>query len=186
MLQECTIDVLGYIVNVGVQSTVNLRDGGTRDKIMITIGDDTNHSIDVTVWGPLSLAPFEQGMIVAFKSTRISDYSGRSLNASTSEADLVFNVEHPEATKLEQWVSKNTNMQLKSLSTAMVKGGNEIVCSIAEMVMLVADDPTIKEGKPLFFKIDCFLSFIPGVVDGSRIPYYMSCTVCKKKVSEAA
>ena len=152
---------------------------------MISIGDDTNHSIDVTVWGELSQAPFKKDTIVAFKSCRISDFSGRSLNASSDKADIVLEVEHPEATMIKEWAKENSDMQLKNLSAGMRKEGNEVTCSIAEMVMLVEQDASIAEGKPAFFKVDCFISFIPGVIDGQRVAYYMGCTVCKKKVTEA-
>ena len=54
------------------------------------------------------------------------------------------------------------------------------------MIMFAETDSSIAEGNPAYFRVDCFVSFIPSLIDGSRQPYYMSCVNCKKKVTEAA
>ena len=89
-------------------SSINLKDGGTREKRTVTIADETTYSIDVTVWGELAENEFETGKIVAFKGARISEFSGKSLNASSDKSDLVFDLEHPEALKVKSWYKKDS------------------------------------------------------------------------------
>ena len=50
---QSTIDVIGVVFEVGEVSTLNLRDGSTRDKCVITLGDESRVSIGVTLWGDL-------------------------------------------------------------------------------------------------------------------------------------
>jgi ssDNA-binding replication factor A large subunit len=100
MPQTVTIDVIGLIVNVGPLTEVRIKDGSLKKNIKITISDDTYHQIDVTVWEDLACAPFAKDNIVAFKSTRISMYSGLSLNASSNKVDLILDVEHSEVIKI--------------------------------------------------------------------------------------
>lgn len=45
MHQSRTIDVIGVILDVGIVSNIQMRDGKNRDKRTITIGDETNSCI---------------------------------------------------------------------------------------------------------------------------------------------
>ena len=65
---------------------LNLKDGSQREKRALTVADDGNLSISLTVWGEnCDLKGFVAGKIVAFKSCRVSDFGGKSLNASNSK-----------------------------------------------------------------------------------------------------
>jgi replication factor A1 len=83
-------------MEVSAISAINLKTGGSKDRQAITIADETGASIAITVWGEfchtLNAKP---GMIVAFKQCRVSDYNGKSLNASSSPSDIVLNAPHP-------------------------------------------------------------------------------------------
>ena len=46
-----TIDILGIVVDVGPVGNLRLKTGESRDKRNLVIGDDTNYSIAVTLWG---------------------------------------------------------------------------------------------------------------------------------------
>lgn len=95
MQNQTTVDVIGAIVDIGGVSSIRLKSGDTKERLNITIADDTNHSVPVTVWGdmcqPIS-QKLQQGDIVAFKSSRVSEYQGRGLNASPAASDIVTNV----------------------------------------------------------------------------------------------
>ena len=41
LVQSCTIDVIGVILEVGSTTTLNLKDGTTRDLRTMTIGDES-------------------------------------------------------------------------------------------------------------------------------------------------
>ena len=50
----------------------------------------------MTVWGELASSnDFSEGAIIAFKNCRVSEFSGRSLNASSDITDIVFKVNDP-------------------------------------------------------------------------------------------
>lgn len=52
--------------------------------------------IGVTLWGDLSTAhDYESGSVIAFRSCRVSDFGGKSLNASSSVSDTVIEPKHP-------------------------------------------------------------------------------------------
>ena len=104
MVGSQTIDVIGVILDLGSTGSINLKDGSTRDKRSLTIGDETNVSIGLTLWGEACEAHrYGVGQIIAFKACRISEYNGKSLNASWSPSDIVLNVKHPRALELAKW-----------------------------------------------------------------------------------
>ena len=84
LVQACTIDVIGIILDVGMTGSLTLKSGESRDKRQLTIGDESNVSISVTLWGSVCEAhDYQIGQIVALKGCRVSEYNGRSLNASS-------------------------------------------------------------------------------------------------------
>lgn len=101
-----TIDVIGVVMEVSPIGSIPLKAGGSKERQSITIADETGASIAVTVWGELcqSLSA-KPGMIVAFKQCRVSDYNGKSLNASSSPSDIVLNASHPRTAQIKKWYS---------------------------------------------------------------------------------
>lgn len=91
-------------------STIKLRDGSERRKLSLTIGDESNICIGITLWGPVTEAHnYSVGQIVAFKSCRISDYNGKSLNASSHVSDVfIGNIRHKRAQELQSWLDAAT------------------------------------------------------------------------------
>jgi hypothetical protein len=72
----------------------------------------------VTVWGELChLLNAKQGMIVAFKNCRVSDFNGKSLSASSSASDIVLDAPHPRKAQIQQWYNSLPHDQiLKKIS----------------------------------------------------------------------
>lgn len=91
MVQSRVLDVIGVILNVGPMSEINLKDGKVRQKRSLTIGDESNSCIGVTLWGPVTESHrYGTGQVIAFKNCRVSDYNGKSLNASSAPSDIVL------------------------------------------------------------------------------------------------
>ena len=89
LVQSCTIDVIGVILDVGPTSSINMRDGKVREKRTLTIGDESNICIGVTLWGAVTeVHRYSAGQVVAFKGCRVSDFNGKSLNASSHAEDI--------------------------------------------------------------------------------------------------
>ena len=104
LVQNCTIDVIGIILEVGQTGSITLRSGEQRLKRTLVVGDDMKVSIGLTLWGDTCEAyQFEVGQIVAFKSCRVSEYQGRSLNSSGDPRDITINPRHSRALELQKW-----------------------------------------------------------------------------------
>jgi len=142
-MTSVTIDVIGIVLQVGQVGTLKLKTGETRDKRSLVIGDDTNLSIQVTLWGEtatkLDLKP---GMMIACKQCKISEFSGKSLNGSSNLSDYVIgNINHARATAIQKWHSGFTDPQelvdqigsLTEIRDIPTKPRNEIYHSILEM-----------------------------------------------------
>jgi len=99
LMANVAIDVIGLVVEVGPRGTLKLKTGESRDKRNLVVGDDSNFSITITLWGDtateLDLKP---GQLIACKQCKVSEYSGRSMNGSSSLSDYVIGtVNHPRA-----------------------------------------------------------------------------------------
>lgn len=93
-----TIDVIGVVMEVGQVGSVNLKTGESRQKRELKVADESNAMISITLWGDVATAQnFNTGDIYALRGCRVSDYAGRSLNASSSPGDLIANVKHPRS-----------------------------------------------------------------------------------------
>ena len=118
-----TIDVIGVLMEIGQVGNINLKTGESKQKREIKVADESNAMISVTLWGDVATAQnFTPGDIFALRGCRVSDYAGRSLNASSSPGDLIPNVKHPRAVAISQWYSKSTASKLKSGVTNLTEG----------------------------------------------------------------
>ena len=92
----CALDVIGVILNVQPKEQIVTRDDQLRDKQTLTIGDESNTSIELTLWGETcECQDFQEGQVVAFQNCRVSNFSGKSLNASWDVNDVILGVKHP-------------------------------------------------------------------------------------------
>lgn len=68
--------MIGVIVDVGQMGSIKIKsDGSDRDKRTITIMDETEYSVAVTLWGKAaSIKGLSLDNIIAFKNCRVSDY----------------------------------------------------------------------------------------------------------------
>ena len=100
-MQNQTIDVIGVVLDVGVTGSITLRNGDQREKRTVVVGDEGKVSINLTLWGPCCEAnPYQIGQVIAFRNCRVSEYGGRSLNASGDICDIVLNPKHSRALEL--------------------------------------------------------------------------------------
>ena len=108
-------------MDVGQPSSINMKDGKTREKRTLTIGDESNVSINVTLWGSVVEAHrYNAGQVIAFKSCRVSDFNGKSLNASSHGEDIfIGSIRHPRADELKQWSAGQTMNDLRGEMRAL-------------------------------------------------------------------
>ena len=104
MVQACAVDVVGVVLDVQPIGSITLKDGSSREKRSVTIGDDSKRMIGVTLWGDVCHKELRELQIVAFRACRISEYRGKSLNASSDVNDFVVEPDHPRAREMKRWV----------------------------------------------------------------------------------
>ena len=98
------IDVIGIILDVGYTFKLDLKGGTMKDKRTMTIGDEDNISIAVTLWGDVCEAnQYREGDIIALRYCSVSEYQGKSLNASPDLSDISFNIKHPRCLDLQRF-----------------------------------------------------------------------------------
>ena len=101
-----------------------MKDGTACDKRTLTIGDEEGISIQVTLWREsCESQPYEAGQVIAFRSCRVSDFNGKSLNAS-SPADIIMSPRHPRAMQLASW-QKGTTLSTIASNARSLSQRNE-------------------------------------------------------------
>lgn len=55
LMANHNVDVIGIVTEITPVGQINAKDGSKRDKRSLTIADDTNFSISLTIWGEAAL-----------------------------------------------------------------------------------------------------------------------------------
>lgn len=108
--------------------------------------------------------------IVAFRACRVSDYRGKSLNASSDQGDVVVEPNTSRCRQLRTWIDERSVDQLKQdmvalsgdIGGAAAGGGKrDAIVSIGEMKHLAENDSEISNmSKAGYYNVDCHLSWI--------------------------
>ena len=102
--KDTTIDVVGVLKDVGsVDQITSKNTGKPYDKRELTIVDDSQYSVRVTIWGKSANNFSSQPeSVVAFKGVKVSDFGGRSLSLLSS-GTMSVDPDIPEAHRLKGW-----------------------------------------------------------------------------------
>ena len=99
--ERCQKSYAGVILDVQPTGTLTTRDGQQRDKRTLTIGDESNVSIGLTLWGEAcECQDWQVGQVAIFQACRVSDFNGKSLNGSSNPKDSTLTSKHPRFLKL--------------------------------------------------------------------------------------
>ncbi|TPX18437.1 uncharacterized protein E0L32_011678 [Thyridium curvatum] len=102
--KDATVDIVGVLKDVGeVSQIVSKSSGKPYDKRELTLVDDSNFSVRLTIWGKTATNfDCQPESVVAFKGVRVSDFGGRSLSLLSS-GTMAVNPDIPEAHRLKGW-----------------------------------------------------------------------------------
>lgn len=128
-------------------------------------------SINVTLWGSVTEAhKYNAGQVIALKSCRVSDFNGKSLNASSHGEDIfIGSVRHPRADELKQWMAGTTmgdlRGEMRSLGENQAGEGGKRVSKtptllIAQLEKHVQEDDEVRGGKPFYCNLNADLSWV--------------------------
>jgi replication factor A1 len=102
--KDSVIDTIGILKEIGETSQiVSKTTSKPYDKRELTLVDNTNYSVRLTIWGS-SAASFDVPLesVVAFKGLKVSDFGGRSLSLLSS-GSMSVDPDIDEAHKLKGW-----------------------------------------------------------------------------------
>ncbi|ROT37719.1 replication factor-A protein [Sodiomyces alkalinus F11] len=102
--KDATVDVVGVLKEVGEVSQITSKTTQRPyEKRELTIVDDTNFSVRVTIWGK-SAQNFDARpeSVIAFKGLRVSDFGGRSLSLLSS-GTMTVDPDIADAHRLKGW-----------------------------------------------------------------------------------
>ncbi|KAK6950868.1 hypothetical protein Daesc_007396 [Daldinia eschscholtzii] len=102
--KDATVDVIGVLKEVGEVSSITSKNTGKPfDKRELTLVDDTQFSVRLTIWGKTATTFTTQPeSIVAFKGVKVSDFGGRSLSLLSS-GTMTVDPDIEEAHRLKGW-----------------------------------------------------------------------------------
>lgn len=125
------VDVIGVVKSFGEVSTIVTKATNKElTKREITLVDDSNASINCTLWGKQA-EDFDgsENPVVLVKSAKLGDYNGRTLSVGTATVFQV-NPDIPEAHRLRGWFDQGGNdLCVKELSnqTGMSSSGGTMM-----------------------------------------------------------
>ncbi|KFY45881.1 hypothetical protein V495_02782 [Pseudogymnoascus sp. VKM F-4514 (FW-929)] len=137
--KDTTIDIIGVLKEVAdVNQIVSKSTSKPYDKRELTLVDDSDFSVRLTIWGKTATAfDAQPESIVAFKGAKVSDFGGRSLSLLSS-GSMSLDPDIPEAHKLRGWYDthgrSNTFASHSGMASAGAAGGRQDpVMSIAKV-----------------------------------------------------
>ncbi|KAI0479742.1 replication factor-A protein [Xylaria cf. heliscus] len=102
--KDATVDVVGVLKEVGDVSQITAKSTGKPyDKRELTLVDDSQFSVRLTIWGKTATTFGAQPeSVVAFKGVKVSDFNGRSLSLLAS-GTMAVDPDIEEAHRLKGW-----------------------------------------------------------------------------------
>ncbi|XP_020700533.1 replication protein A 70 kDa DNA-binding subunit B [Dendrobium catenatum] len=187
------IDVIGVVQNVSPTVSVRRKiNNETIPKRDITIADDSNMTVVVSLWNDLAttlgqelLELVDTAPVVAIKALKVGDFQGVSLS-TLSKSTLQINPDLPETKVLRSWYdSKGKDVTMapiaSTLSSISTKTGQRSMYSDRVYLSHITNDQTLGQEKPVFFSIKAYVSLIRP----DQAMWYRACKACNKKVTEA-
>lgn len=124
--KDSTVDAIGVLKDVGeVSEIMSKNTGKPYSKRELTIVDDSNFSVRVTIWGKTatSFSAMPES-VVAFKGVKVSDFGGKSLSLLSS-GSISVDPDISDAHRLKGWYESqgrdenfSTHNSMASMGTA--------------------------------------------------------------------
>ncbi|WOL17668.1 replication protein A 70 kDa DNA-binding subunit B-like [Canna indica] len=186
------VDLIGIVQNVS--STLSIRrksNNETIPKREVTIADDSNKTVVVSLWNDLATDVGQQLLdivgtspVVAIKCLKVGDFQGVSLS-TLSRSTVVVDPDLPESRNLRSWYdAEGKGSSMTAIGSNMVsstKNGSRSMYSDRVFLSHITDNPNLGEDKPAFFSINVHVSFIKP----DQTMWYRACKTCNKKVTDA-
>lgn len=181
--KDQTIDCIAILKEIGELSEITAKSTGKPyAKRELTLVDDTQHQVRLTVWGNTA-TDFDQPLesVVAFKGVKVSDFGGRSLSLLAS-GSMTANPDIDEAHKLKGWFDAAGRNQDYATHSAGAVGQNAGGRDTKARVCSELTDELIGFGADAeYFSLKASVMFIK-----QQTMWYPACQTekCNRKVIE--
>lgn len=133
------VDLCGIVTSYTPLTTLNSKDGRELIKRDITIADDTQMCMRITLWGDKGKMPDSQldgNPVIALKHIVLKEWNGGRDGGSIEQTTLAFTPELPEAQRVVSWWTKGgSTQQIQSLggSAGPLAARNAVNCNVSEL-----------------------------------------------------
>ncbi|OTB09130.1 hypothetical protein M426DRAFT_316422 [Hypoxylon sp. CI-4A] len=139
--KDATVDMVGVLKDVGEVSQITSKNSGKAfDKRELTLVDDSQFSVRLTIWGKTATSFSAQPeSIVAFKGLKVSDFGGRSLSLLSS-GTISVDPDIEEAHRLKGWYDSQgrtdnfaSHNNMSSMGAATGRGDQtKLICQVKD------------------------------------------------------
>eukprot|EP00658_Telonema_sp_P-2_P010126 TRINITY_DN13816_c0_g1_i1.p1 TRINITY_DN13816_c0_g1~~TRINITY_DN13816_c0_g1_i1.p1 ORF type:complete len:503 (+),score=154.78 TRINITY_DN13816_c0_g1_i1:161-1669(+) len=173
---QSNIDICGILKTVGEVSSIATKRGDQVDKRNITLIDDSEAAIEITLWGDKA-AQWEaaEGAMVAAKGLKVGDFNGKSLSGSFASLFEV-NPDIERAHQVQAWYQQTGGASVQSLTKAGGGGGP----APRKTLKQIRDENLGMGEKPDWVEVKAFISFIKH----DATYFYVACPETNKKCLE--
>ncbi|GHJ87289.1 hypothetical protein NliqN6_3691 [Naganishia liquefaciens] len=181
--KDQTCDVLAVVKEVGELGQITAKNGRPFSKRDITLVDQSQWSVRLTLWGKQAEAFKSEGYpVIAFKGVKVGDFGGRSLSMFSSSS-MTYNPDVGEAHSLRGWFdAEGTRVSYNTFNSAGMQGAagaNSIRPDEMKTIGQIKDENIGMSDKQEYFSTKATISFIK-----SESFSYPACPTCNKKVVE--
>lgn len=159
--KDATVDTIGILKEVDeVSEIVSKTTGKPYQKREITLVDDSNFSVRVTVWGKTAQG-FDASAesVVAFKGVKVSDFGGRSLSLLSS-GTMSVDPDIPEAHRLKGWYDSTGRNDNFTSHRSTNLGGATGRPNEEKFAVQVKDEGLGMNEKPDYFNLKATIVYI--------------------------
>eukprot|EP00850_Spirogloea_muscicola_P008842 SM000048S16554 [mRNA] locus=s48:413659:415851:+ [translate_table: standard] len=185
------VDVIGVLQSVAPAASVRRKsDGSEIPKREITIADDSQKTVVVSLWNSLATEEGEQlavlaahSPVVAIKGLKVGDYQGVSLG-TTGRSVVVVNPDSQEARALRSWFDKGGGREAPLAPAGAgfagrASGGRSMYTERTTLRALT--QPSVGQDGVVYFNARVFLSFVKA----DQAMWYSACEACNRKVADS-
>lgn len=181
--KDQTCDVLAVVKEVGELGQITAKNGRPFSKRDITLVDQSQWSVRLTLWGKQAEAFQSEGYpVIAFKGVKVGDFGGRSLSMFSSSS-MTFNPDIAEAHSLRGWFdAEGTRVNYNTFSSGGMTGATGATSIRPEEMKTIGqikDENIGMSDKQEYFSTKATISFIKQETFS-----YPACPTCNKKVVE--
>ncbi|KAI0179132.1 replication factor-a protein [Hypoxylon sp. FL1284] len=178
--KDATVDVVGVLKEVGEVSQITAKSTGKPyDKRELTLVDDSQFSVRLTIWGKLANSFSTQPeSVVAFKGVKVSDFGGRSLSLLSS-GTMSVDPDIEEAHRLKGWYDSQGRGDNFATHNNMASMGSATGRTDQTMVISQVKDENLGMEDTAYFSLKATIVYIKQ--DNFAYPACSS-EQCNKKV----